>query len=123
MGIRQARWTSAEPEHRLSLVESPARDSRATGRTAARRPAHRGHGALAPSGSDPDGHVHHGEASPAMAKRFQHVLDAIRRDVASQVGGLLWDGIEINPADGADDREDGEDGTGGAPFSTDQGRN
>jgi hypothetical protein len=33
------------------------------------------------------------------------VLDAIRKDVASQVGGLLWEGIEIDPAD------DGDDGT------------
>jgi integrase len=45
-----------------------------------------------------------GWSSPAMAKRYQHVLDAIRKDVASQVGGLLWDGIEIIPADDSDDR-------------------
>ncbi len=25
-----------------------------------------------------------------MAKRYQHMVDAIRRDVANQVGGLLW---------------------------------
>jgi integrase len=31
-----------------------------------------------------------GWSSAAMAKRYQHVLDSIRRDVASQVGGLLW---------------------------------
>jgi integrase len=46
-----------------------------------------------------------GWSSPAMAKRYQHVLDAIRKDVANQVGGLLWDGIEIDPAD------DGNGGT------------
>ena len=43
-----------------------------------------------------------GWSSPAMAKRYQHVLDVIRKDVASQVGGLLWEGTEINPADGDD---------------------
>jgi hypothetical protein len=26
-----------------------------------------------------------------MAKRYQHLIDTIRRDVAKQVGGLLWD--------------------------------
>ena len=26
-----------------------------------------------------------------MAVRYRHVLDCIRRDVAKQVGGLLWD--------------------------------
>jgi integrase len=36
-----------------------------------------------------------GWSSPAMAKRYQHLIDTIRRDVAKQVGGLLWD------ADGA----------------------
>jgi integrase len=35
-----------------------------------------------------------------MAKRYQHVLDSIRRDVASQVGGLLW------AAPGAPDDDD-----------------
>jgi integrase len=51
-----------------------------------------------------------GWSSPTMAKRYQHVLDAIRRDVASQVGGLLWEGIEIIPADGDEDWDDGADG-------------
>lgn len=31
-----------------------------------------------------------GWSSAAMAKRYQHVLDSIRQDVASRVGGLLW---------------------------------
>ncbi len=48
-----------------------------------------------------------------MAKRYQHVLDTIRKDVASQVGGLLWDGIEINPAEDSGDQDD--DGDDGAP--------
>lgn len=26
-----------------------------------------------------------------MAKRYQHLIDTTRRDVAKQVGGLLWD--------------------------------
>ena len=46
-----------------------------------------------------------------MAKRYQHVLDAIRKDVASQVGGLLWEWVEITPADDDDDQDDGDDGT------------
>lgn len=32
-----------------------------------------------------------GWSSAVMAKRYQHVLDSIRRDVARQVGGLLWE--------------------------------
>jgi hypothetical protein len=34
-----------------------------------------------------------------LANRYQHVLDAIRKDVANQVGGLLWNGIQMDPAD------------------------
>jgi hypothetical protein len=26
-----------------------------------------------------------------MAKRYQHVTDTIRADVATQVGGLIWE--------------------------------
>jgi integrase len=35
-----------------------------------------------------------GWSSPAMAKRYQHLIDVIRRDVAKQLGGLLWDPAE-----------------------------
>lgn len=31
-----------------------------------------------------------GWSSAAMAKRYQHLVDSIRHDVARQVGGLLW---------------------------------
>jgi integrase len=31
-----------------------------------------------------------GWSSTAMAARYQHVTDPIRRDVARRVGGLLW---------------------------------
>jgi integrase len=31
-----------------------------------------------------------GWSNTSMAARYQHVTDAIRRDVAKQVGGLLW---------------------------------
>lgn len=31
-----------------------------------------------------------GWSNTAMAARYQHVTDTIRRDVAHQVGGLLW---------------------------------
>jgi integrase len=31
-----------------------------------------------------------GWSSAAMAKRYQHLIDSIRHDVARQVGGLLW---------------------------------
>jgi hypothetical protein len=33
-------------------------------------------------------------------------LDAIRRDVANQVGGLLWNGIQMDPADPSDNGDD-----------------
>jgi integrase len=49
-----------------------------------------------------------GWSSPTMATRYQHVLDTIRKDVANQVGGLLW-GIETDQADG-DERDDGTAG-------------
>jgi integrase len=31
-----------------------------------------------------------GWSSATMARRYQHLIDSIRRDVAEQVGGLLW---------------------------------
>lgn len=31
-----------------------------------------------------------GWSSTAMAARYQHVTDPIRRDVARRVGGLIW---------------------------------
>ena len=31
-----------------------------------------------------------GWSTPAMAARYQHVIDPIRHVVAAQVGGLLW---------------------------------
>lgn len=41
-----------------------------------------------------------GWSSAAMAKRYQHLIDSIRQDVAKQVGGLLWqiseDGFKDN---------------------------
>jgi integrase len=47
-----------------------------------------------------------GWSSAAMATRYQHLIDSIRRDVAKQVGGLLWDA-----ANGESD--DGEEGAAG----------
>lgn len=35
-----------------------------------------------------------GWSSASMAKRYQHIIDTIRRDVAKQVGGLLWDAAD-----------------------------
>jgi integrase len=40
-----------------------------------------------------------GWSSAAMATRYQHVLDSILKGVAGQVGGLLWDDPESDPAD------------------------
>lgn len=46
-----------------------------------------------------------GWSSAAMAKRYQHLIDTIRRDVAKQVGGLLWDADDAlyEPAAGANE--------------------
>ena len=41
-----------------------------------------------------------GWSSAAMAKRYQHLIDTIRRDVARQVGGLLWDADDASPEHG-----------------------
>jgi integrase len=47
-----------------------------------------------------------GWSSAEMAARYQHVLDSIRKGVADQVGGLLW---EVPAADlAADGRDDGD---------------
>lgn len=46
-----------------------------------------------------------GWSSPAMATRYQHVLEVILKDTASQVGGLLWEGIDIGPGDDSDGEE------------------
>jgi integrase len=54
-----------------------------------------------------------GWSSAAMAARYQHVIDTVRKGVADQVGGLLWDSNDDTPpaansypAD-QDDRDDG----------------
>lgn len=39
-----------------------------------------------------------GWSTTAMAARYQHITDPIRRDVAQRVGGLLWAGT-VEPAD------------------------
>jgi integrase len=38
-----------------------------------------------------------GWSNPAMAQRYAHVVDPIRRDVAERLGGLLWDPAEPPP--------------------------
>ncbi len=48
-----------------------------------------------------------GWSSAAIAKRYQHLIDSIRRDVAKQVGGLLWAA--------EDDEPDDDDGAAGVP--------
>jgi integrase len=50
-----------------------------------------------------------GWSSAAMATRYQHVLDCIRKDVADQVGGLLW---KTKPAQ-SNEGEDGDEGPAG----------
>jgi integrase len=37
-----------------------------------------------------------------MAKRYQHLIDSIRHDVARQVGGLLWVSDGTPPGGGND---------------------
>ncbi len=57
-----------------------------------------------------------GWSSAAMATRYQHVLDSILKGVAGQVGGLLWDDHENDPAD--DGKQIGDDGTAGVLVPT-----
>jgi integrase len=35
-----------------------------------------------------------GWSSSSMARRYQHVTAAIRRDIARRVGGLIWEGVD-----------------------------
>ncbi len=44
-----------------------------------------------------------GWSNSAMAKRYQHITEQVRRDVAEKVGGLLWQPT----AEGDDDPDDG----------------
>jgi len=48
-----------------------------------------------------------GWSSAAMATRYQHVLDSILKGVAGQVGGLLWDTSQSDPAAPDDDGSEG----------------
>jgi integrase len=41
-----------------------------------------------------------GWSNTAMAARYQHIMAAIRRDVATSVGGLLWTPTEPDDATG-----------------------
>jgi integrase len=52
-----------------------------------------------------------GWSSTAMAARYQHMTDPIRRDIAKRVGGMLW-----APGDdrGRPDGDEPEDGAAGA---------
>ena len=53
-----------------------------------------------------------GWSTAASATRYQHVLDSILKGVAGQVGGLLWDDPESDPATANDeDEDDSNDGT------------
>jgi hypothetical protein len=49
-----------------------------------------------------------GWSSAVMAKRYQHLVDMIRQDVAQQVGQLLWDSDKAPPEAGQ-----GSDASGG----------
>jgi len=51
-----------------------------------------------------------GWSSTAMAARYQHMTDPIRRDIAKRVGGLLW---AAGDTPGREDGDGDEDGTAG----------
>jgi integrase len=42
-----------------------------------------------------------GWSSTAMAARYQHMTDPIRRDIANRLGVLLWAPGDDSPDDGA----------------------
>jgi hypothetical protein len=50
-----------------------------------------------------------GWSSTAMAKRYQHITDPIRADIAKRVGGLIWK-PEDKPEAPEDDGDEGEAG-------------
>lgn len=47
-----------------------------------------------------------GWSNTAMAARYQHITEAIRRDVADQVGGLLWSSTDDHAPGDRDDDDD-----------------
>jgi integrase len=57
-----------------------------------------------------------GWSTAEMAKRYQHVLDSIRKGVADQVGSLLWDVPEQEQV--ADGHDDGGGEPAGVPVSS-----
>lgn len=63
-----------------------------------------------PRRADAHGYGHHGVVERRLATRYQHVLDSILKGVAGQVGGLLWDNPESDPAHDADEDDDGDAG-------------
>ena len=59
-----------------------------------------------------------GWSNSAMAKRYQHLTNKIRRDIAKQVDGLIWkpEKRKKKPTKGKKrGRRDGPDGAGSGP--------
>ncbi|MFG2148650.1 tyrosine-type recombinase/integrase [Streptomyces sp. NPDC048696] len=52
-----------------------------------------------------------GWSTTAMAARYQHMVDSVRRNIARQVDGLIWES-------GTEDPNDGDDGLAGSPVRT-----
>jgi integrase len=107
LGIRHSHRSTAQPEHRLPRVEAAAALGRRPGRTATRRPSHRRDRPAHPRRARRVVLGLMGWSHGAIAGRYQHITEAIRRDVADRVGDLLW-----QPSD-HDDRDDGDDGAAG----------
>ncbi|WP_446217310.1 hypothetical protein [Micromonospora sp. IBHARD004] len=48
-----------------------------------------------------------GWSNSAMAVRYQHMTDQVRRDIAQQFGGLLWGDSPRRPGEPGDGQPDG----------------
>jgi hypothetical protein len=56
-----------------------------------------------------------GWSDSGMGVRYQHLTNEVRRDIAKQVGGLIWQAAKIKPAKSEPDQpDDGEDGAAGS---------
>lgn len=51
-----------------------------------------------------------GRSTTAMAARYQHMIEAVRRDIADRVGGLIWAVPDLPATSDEDDEGDGSAG-------------
>ncbi len=90
LGLHHPLRPTDRTQQRLPRMAGPAAARRRTSRPTPRRAPHRGH--RAPRSRCPGAHRHvdNGLVKHLHGRRYQHVTDPIRREVANRVDGLLF---------------------------------